>query len=306
MKNLYSKNEFLTLHKEGEMINEGFIGKIFKGLWGSVMKLANKIKGSKEINEIYDKYKKEIDTAFAKFGNISSAETTSAATTVKKVVDNYNVFEAEEATTVAEETPEQKQQNTEEQKKLVNLTPEKLAEISKLTQARIGELKKQFETEINGVVSRLSKKPEYSSDKLTKLATVLKNQFNTYVYNQWYGVYQKAGDKDKLVELATAKKQSEAEFKKSLDELNTAIGEKQKQLEIATDKEFMYHNSEGKDIKVKVIGKGLGINQDNKQTQKPEHKNMWKVQSVPKDGTEGEMFWVAPSLFKQLKVKKTP
>ena len=80
MKNLYSKNEFLTLQKEDEMITENFIGKMFKGLWNSVMKLSNKVKGSKEINTVYDKYKKLVDETFAKVGNVGAAETVAANT----------------------------------------------------------------------------------------------------------------------------------------------------------------------------------------------------------------------------------
>ena len=78
MKNLYTKNEFLNLQKY-EMLNEGFLGSIFKGLWSSVVKLSKSIKGSKEINSVYDKYKGEIDATFAKMANIGAAETTAAA-----------------------------------------------------------------------------------------------------------------------------------------------------------------------------------------------------------------------------------
>ena len=78
MKNLYTKNEFLNLQKN-EKLNEGFLGSIFKGLWSSVVKLSKSIKGSKEINTVYDKYKGEIDAAFAKMSNIGAAETTAAA-----------------------------------------------------------------------------------------------------------------------------------------------------------------------------------------------------------------------------------
>ena len=43
MKNLYSKNEFLTLKQDDILLNEGFLGKMFKSLWNSTVKLANKI-----------------------------------------------------------------------------------------------------------------------------------------------------------------------------------------------------------------------------------------------------------------------
>ena len=47
MKNLYSKNEFLTLQKEGDMINENWIGKMFKGLYASIVKYSKNVKDQK-------------------------------------------------------------------------------------------------------------------------------------------------------------------------------------------------------------------------------------------------------------------
>jgi hypothetical protein len=83
MKNLYTKNEFLNLQKD-EKLNEGFLGNIFRGLWKGVVKIAKNIKGSDEINKVYDKYKGEIDSAFAKMANIGAAETTAAVTAPAK------------------------------------------------------------------------------------------------------------------------------------------------------------------------------------------------------------------------------
>ena len=315
MKNLYTKGEFLTLRNESEMINENFIGKMFKGLWGSVVKLSKSIKGSKEINTVYDKYKKEADTAFAKFGNIGTAEATNSAIKANTpttptapasggttaVVDNINInikseYSINEADAVPD--PETEKQNTGQQKTLANLTPEKLAEISKLTKTRIEEIKKQFETEINGIVARLSKNPDYSSDKLAKYSTVMKNQFNSYIYDQWYGVYQKGGDQKKLAEITKSKKEAETAFKNALEAANSAISEKQ--IEIKPESEYLYRNSKGKNITVKVIGKALGKNEADQDTTVPEHKTMWKVESAPKEGeTEGARFWLAPSTLQQ-------
>jgi len=73
MKNLYSKNEFMILREEGDMINEG-IGGFFKKMWQGVMKLANKIKGSGEINKTYDKYEAEINKTFSNLMNIEASK----------------------------------------------------------------------------------------------------------------------------------------------------------------------------------------------------------------------------------------
>jgi hypothetical protein len=308
MKNLYSKNEFLTLQKEGDMINEGFIGKMFKGLWNNVMKLSNKVKGSKEINTVYDKYKKIIDETFAKIGNVGAAETANKVAPSKPITAsktdtppespipeklNFNLNEADAATTPPVETDDQKTKNTEEQTNLVNLTPEKIAKVAKLTEDRITQLKTQFEGEVNAIIKRLSKTPEYSSDKLTAYSNVMKNQFNTYVFDQWWGIYQKAGDQKKLTELTTAKKENELKFKQAVDELNTKLGEQQQQVIIKKGKKYKYDSkTQGKEIEVEVIGKALGQDENNTVSTDPDHKGMWRVKSV------NGAFWVAPSALK--------
>ncbi len=309
MKNLYSKNEFLTLQKEGDMINEGFIGKMFKGLWNNVMKLSNKVKGSKEINKVYDKYKKIVDETFAKVGNVGAAETASAVTPGKAITssggtesvyypntEKLNEADAtvpNPATTPPVETADQKKQNTAEQKNLINLTPEKIAKVAKMTEDRITQLKTQFNGEIDAIIKRLSKDPNYSSDKLTAYSNVMKNQFNTYVFDQWWGIYQKAGDQKKLTELTKAKKENELKFKQAVDALNTKLGEKAAQVTITPGSKYKYDSAtQKKEIEVEVVGKALGQDENAKPGPNPEHKTMWKVK------TDAGEFWVAPAALK--------
>ena len=328
MKNLYTKNEFLTLHNDGEMINEGFLGNLFKSLFANTVKLGKKIKGSKEINAVYDKYKKLIDSTFAKMGNVGHAENavnTAAKPTaepakvepvkqqkqtitkqpVSKQKQTTNappatatsesaIYEAEVAAAQPASQPVAQDTNTTEQKNLVNLSPEKLAKAAKLTEDRVTELKKQFETEINAIITKLSKDPQYTSDELNQYSVVMKNQFNSYVFEQWYGLYQKSGDQNKLTELTTAKKESDAKLKQSLDLLNTKLGEESKQIEVKKGGKYTYHSkSQNKDITVSVLSAGLGTDENGKVDKtKPEYKGMYKVKS-------GEnVFWVSPSALK--------
>jgi len=305
MINLYTKNEFL-IHKDEIILNEGVITGLFKGLVNSVAKLANKIKGTKEIDKIFTQYKGLIDQTFAKFGNIGAAEQASKAAPTQPVSQGgttvpqsgttqnksfeYNSFDM---LNEDEAVVDQNKQNTTEQKNLVNLTPQKIVELSKITQTRIDELKKQFDTAINTVITKLSKNPDYSSDKLKQYVLVKKSEFMTYVYDQWYAIYQKSGDKKKIAELVKVKQQNEANYKKAIADLNSKIGEKQKVIEIVTQGNYIYHNSKGKDVTVTVVGKELGKDENGKEdTSDPKHKGMWKVKS-------GEsLFWISPESFK--------
>ena len=229
MKNLYSKNEFLNLRQD-ELLNEGLIGKMFKSLWNSTVKLANKIKGSKEINVVYDKYKKLVDSTFAKMTNVETVGAVTPGTTepvpapapASGTTNASFSFEGTDKLNEADivPAPNREKHNTEEQKKMVNLKPEQIKKLADTTTKRIEELKTQYESEITAIVTRLSKNPNYSSDKLTQFGVVMKNQFNSYLYDQWYNFYQKVGDQKKVLELTKTKKENEAIFKKSLDELN--------------------------------------------------------------------------------------
>ena len=303
MKNLYSKNEFLNLRQD-ELLNEGLIGKMFKSLWNSTVKLANKIKGSKEINVVYDKYKKLVDSTFAKMTNVETVGAVTPGTTepvpapapASGTTNASFSFEGTDKLNEADivPAPNQEKQNTEEQKKMVNLKPEQIKKLADTTTKRIEELKKQYDAEVTAIVTRLSKNPNYSSDKLTQFGVVMKNQFNSYLYDQWYNFYQKVGDQKKVLELTKTKKENEAIFKKSLDELNTKLGENTQQADVKTGGKYSYHSkSLNKDVTVEIVGKALGKDEKGKADADTSHNNMWKVRNNDTQKT----FWLPASSF---------
>lgn len=300
MKNLYSRNEFLNIKFQEEMINEGFLSKIFKSLWQGVVKLAKKIKGTNEINKIYDKYKNLLDQTFSKLKNLDVAGSANVAANPKIEIEKQNASflynEKEKFLNEADEAPViDDEQNKEEQKKLVNLDKNKIDKVTKITEDRVTELKGQFTKEIDSIVAKLSKNPEYSSDKLQQYANVMKNQFNSYLYDQWYGFYQNAGDKNKVLELTKLKKESDVNFKKSLDELNAKLGEQQKEVQVKKGKTYTYFSkNNNRDIEVQVIGTELGKDEKGQlDATNKEHNTMWKVKSA------GATFWIPPSEFKK-------
>lgn len=317
MKNLYSKSEFLQI-LDNQIINEGLISKIFKGLWQSVVKLSKKIKGSNEINAAYDKYKKMVDDAFNKMQNVETARTATgepqkpeANTPVNAGFEHDNdnkLYEAPVADPTKITNPEedkqkqQQQQNKQDTKNLVNLKPDQIKTLSEQTKKRIEQLQTQFDTDVNNIIIRLSKNPDYSSDKLKQFAVVMKNQLNSYVYDQWYSFYTKIGDQKKILEVTKIKKQNEATFKQSIQDLNTKLGEKQQQLQAGKGGQYIYYSNDNKaDITVQIIGDELGKDENgNPDTANPDHNNMWKVMNPKTKNT----FWVAPNAFK--KVVKQP
>ena len=300
MKNLYTKNEYLI--KENEVLNEGVVS-MLKGLWNNVMKLANKIKGSNEINAVFNKYKKMIDDTFSKMSETEAAEN----------VIKENPAEKPEAKPAEAAKPAESQSESvnfgdyfsinEAAESLVNLSPEKIQKVVNLTENRIKEIKTQFENEINIITKKLSKNPDYSSDKLNQFAIVMKNQFNSYLYDKWYGFYQKAGNKEKLQELTKVKKENDLKYKQAVDALNTKLGEQSQVLDVKKGGKYNYFsNSEKRDIQVTVVGAAKGQDENGKvDNTKPEYAQMWKVK-----GPSGATFWVSQSAFKAADKKPKP
>jgi hypothetical protein len=324
MKNLYTKNEFL-LHTKDEMLNEGLLGKAFKFLWSNAVKLAKKIKGSGEINKAYDKYKKLIDDAFNKMQNIEGAKMVAGAPPESKEVKPANAgFEhtnddklneaAPTPTPAAPTTPAAATQvqaaapadknktddtNKQEASNLTNLKPEQIKKLADETTKRIEQLKTQFDTDVNNIITRLSKNADYSSDKLKQFSVVMKNQLNSYLYEQWYSFYTKIGDQKKILEITKIKKENEATYKKSIQELNTTLGEKNQTMQIKTGGQYKYYSDTNKaEITVNVVGKEIGKDEKNKPD--AEHATMWKVTNPETN----KSFWIAPNAFKSVVPKE--
>lgn len=314
MKNLYTKSEYLN--RENELINEGVVS-MLKGLWNNVMKLANKIKGSKEINVVFDKYKKMLDDTFTKMGETettikSNKPTTETKPTAKPTTETKPTAKTTTETTT-ETNPEESNLESihfgdylkinEAAESLVNLSPEKIQKLVQLTEARIKEIKTQFENEINIITKKLSKNPDYSSDKLNQFAIVMKNQFNSYLYDKWYGFYQKAGNKEKLQELTKVKKENDLKYKQAVDVLNTKLGEQSQVLDVKKGGKYNYFSSsEKRDIQVTVVGAAKGQDENGKvDKSNPEYAQMWKVK-----GPSGTTFWVSQSAFKAADKKPKP
>ena len=276
MKNLYTKNEFLTLRGEGEMITEG-LGGFIKKMFQNVMKLSNKIKGSKEITDLYKKYTEEINNIFGKFSNVEGAGTVKD---VKESVEN-RLNEAEAEVELSDE---------EQKLNLTNIKDNQLGELRKKTLERLEQLKKEFDIEVSSVIERLSKNKNYSSDKLKRFAVIMKNKMQGDIYNKWYEFYTKLGDKDAILKVTELKKKNDANFKVALKELNTGISEQQKEINVEPDGKYIYHNSDGEDVSVTVIGKGLGLDENGKEDGDPDHKKLWKIKT---DETE-KVFWITP------------
>lgn len=232
MKNLYSKNEFLTRITDDEMINEGlfnFLGKMYNKAKGYI----NKIKGGKEIQKIYDEYLLLIQTEFKKRAQVNlqltaekqlspnkSVESETKPAEEKKpevktkkgvgdptLTDNYsydnldNLNEAAPGEVVDEVDTDQEAIKKEQDKKLakdeknvnVKLTAKGLAAKKKV----LDEILKLYQTkalrQMNNVLLRMGGK-----EKNPKLAIIIDNKKDEFLlafYNAQIKALEQGGDK---------------------------------------------------------------------------------------------------------------
>jgi len=224
MKNLYTKNEFLTRLTDDEMINEGlfnFLGKMYNKAKGYI----NKIKGGKEIQKIYDEYLKLIQQEFKKRAHVnlqlSAEEKLSPAkpadTEVKKdektpkgvanpaiensSYDNSDILNEAAPGEVDDVNTDQEAINKAEDKKLasteknvnIKLTGKALSAKKKV----LDEILKLYQTkalkQMNNVLLRMGGK-----EKNPKLAIIIDNKKDEFLlafYNAQIKALEQGGDK---------------------------------------------------------------------------------------------------------------
>ena len=110
MINLYSKNEFLNIHDDSKVLNEGlfnFIGKLFN----TISTYIKKIKGGQEIQDIYNKYLKKINDDIKKKVQVDFSLTaedqlkTTTTTTTAAVTTTVTTTVSPSTTTVTTTLP---------------------------------------------------------------------------------------------------------------------------------------------------------------------------------------------------------
>ena len=213
MKNLYSRNEFLDF-KNDELLNEGLLGEIFNKIKGYI----NKIKGGKEVEAIYQKYIKIINSEFKKKAQVdlqlgaeqqlkpAAPATPAAPVNASATYNGKKLFEADaaEAAAVAgAQTQEEPQSEGDVANKQTNtkLSSDTLKKKQIALQKILDLYKNKALKEMGLVLTKMG-----GAEKNPKLAVIIdnkKDQFKLDFLNAEIAFLNKSGDKNAANKLAS-------------------------------------------------------------------------------------------------------
>ena len=135
MNNLYSKEEFLF--KKESTLNEGLFD-FLKNVWKSVTKLYGKIKGSKELQNLFDKYSVKIDEVFKKMEEAELSKSAKKANVSSGINEEVNTDIAGLDTQKEEEVkPTTSSNQNKKEQGLSGLNKNQLNNLIKISQERL-------------------------------------------------------------------------------------------------------------------------------------------------------------------------
>jgi len=277
MKNLYSKNEFVNLRSEEQLINEGLFNMIGK-LFSKITNYIKKIKGGQEVENIYNKYLAKIDedikkktqvdlslTAEEQLKNQSTKNNVNPVTTttttvstnesvrvhIKNKLNEADVINSiKNAANTVKDTiaPDSDTEKTEAETN-VKMTIQALKDKGKLMQQIIDTNAEIAKNEMNRVLTKYG-----GSAKNPKLAIIIANkidQFKLAFLNAKIKIYDNGGDKS--ASLAVAKDRDI--LSKQLDEKWNKLSEPDKKIEdlkVGDTVKYM-SKTQNKEVEEKII-----------------------------------------------------
>jgi len=248
MKNIHTKEEFLLIKEEN--VNEGLFS-FLKGIFKSIGKLYDKIKGGKELKKAIENYKEKIDKVFI---GLTSAEQSKTASnknvnaTIESVINEENAEESTEETT-AQQTGQELQPTAQDLQndENANLDSTQLKGKINVSKDHIKQIKKAFDNEVNSLVKRFTGKDGKVPKKLEYSLSLAKNQITDYIFGKWEKHYTQIGDKKTISNIQKQRAQVAKEMEVSTQALQQLIeGGDKEQIKFEVDKKYKYTSSEGK------------------------------------------------------------
>ena len=284
---------------ENQKLNEG----LFKNLFNFLGKIGKNIKGSKEVDKIFNNYRTKIDEIFNKW--TEAAKNSKASD--KNVKSNLEEGSDQvETPTVVKESIDQIAQKTQQsQTDLSQLDADALKKLDKLYTEQINKLQREAITQIEEIGKSLNAKNP--SRKLSKYVTAKKYEFQEIVFKKKEEYYEKTGNKVTLVKVQKARLGIEKKYQESVNELknleknkeesdvgNIKIKIKDKEYEIKIGDEIKYKTTDEnpKDVKrtVKSFKEGgdiVVILGEDKNTHDIEVSRIEEVIKKEKDTSQG-------------------
>lgn len=256
MKNLYTKNEFMSIRKE-ESLNEGILGNIFNKIKGFI----NKIQGGKELDKIYQKYLIIIDNEFKKQAQVDLHLTAEpdkdASGNVKHpkkdntpIDEKYNLNEALEKEQPAKAVSDEEMKKSGEV--ATKMTPETLRKKSQILDKILTKYQEIAKKEMNNFLVKKG-----GAEKNPKLKLVIDyyiDKFELEFLNKKISYLEQSGDKVAAQKIAAERNKLAKEMRANVQQtepVTVDIGDNKK---LTVGNKYRY-NSEGKIKIISFIGK---------------------------------------------------
>lgn len=254
MKNIHSRQEFLLI-KEGNL-NEGLLG-FLKGIFKSIGKLYDKIKGGKELKAKIEEYKEKINKVFV--GLTSAEQTKTAANKNAQVAVESKLYEEEmvgaDVSTAqgkgedVKGQPEQNAQNDQGGKQ--NLDATQLKGKINVSKEHLKQLQKSFNNEVEALKKKFGDKEGKIPKKLEYSILLAKNQISDFIYEKWEEHYTQIGDKKTIANIQKQRAQLAKEMKSNTEALQRMMSDTE-QIKFKVGKIYKYTNSKGDILPIRV------------------------------------------------------
>ena len=258
MKNIQSREKFLLIKEEN--LNEGLIG-FLKGIFKSIGKLYDKVKGGKELKASIEKYKEKVDKIFL---GLTSAEQSKTAASknvqakVESVINEENDEVTADGPNTAQNTGQELQPSAQGIEKQTtaqdpqkddgeNLDSKQLKSKINVSKNHLKQLQTAFSSEVGALVKRFTGKDGKVPKKLEYSLALAKGQLNDYIFGKWEEHYTQIGDKKTISNIQKQRAEVAKEMKANTQALQQLIeGGDKEQVKFEVDKKYKYTNSEEK------------------------------------------------------------
>ena len=241
-------NLFLERKNNKDQLNEGLFGKLFNWLG----KISKQIKGSVEIDKIFDKYKTNINQLFDKWID-ASKQFKASKTNVQQGLENEKQIEtptvAKPVTEAKEIIQTQQVQGSDTQK----MDADSIEKLNKLYTDKINDVTKQAVAQIEEVGKSLNKKNP--SRSLEKYITTKKYEFQDIVFRKKEEYYKETGNKETLLKVQKARAEIEKKLQASSKELQNILKEEggDQKTEYKTGQKLKYTKKDGTENIAQVV-----------------------------------------------------
>ncbi|MFW6225860.1 MAG: hypothetical protein ACOC3V_02775 [bacterium] len=244
------KNYNQFINNNDDKLNEEFIKKFFSKMWDKLGKIVGNTPGGKEVEKIYNEYKKKLETEIKK---IAGVDLQAASAKRESLLFNYESFLNEKQLGDVE-NDETDEDYTD--KKDVKLTKSALLKKSKLLNQKLDMILKEATKKMDDVLKE--KGGAEKNVKLKELIELKKDTLKMDFLNMQLSYVEKSGDKEMIKKAQTDRNNKNKEIEERFNKISK-MGDKK----VTDDSEEIFkvgnryrYNDDGEIKTIEITGEG--------------------------------------------------